>query len=165
MRRRRWFDDFFKEFEEIEKMFEKMFEEALTSKPGEPLFYGFSINIGPGGEPEIKTFGNIKSTPTGELIKGAREPFAEVMIDKDKNELIITAEMPGVSKEDIKISATEDSVTVRAETAQRKYYKEFPLEVKIDPNTAKANYNNGVLEIKVKLKEAPKERGVNIKVE
>jgi len=164
MVRRRWFEDFFKEFEDMEKMIEKMFEEAVT-KPGEPLFYGFSVDIGQSGIPRIKTFGNIKPTPTGGLIRSAREPFAEVMIDKDKNELIITAEMPGVSKEDIKISATEDSITLRAETAKRRYYKEFPLEVKIDPDTAKANYNNGVLEIKAKLKETPREKGVNIKVE
>ncbi len=163
VRRKRWFDDFFKEFEEMERMIERMFKEAWTSE--EPLFYGFSVSLGPGGEPEIKTFGNVKTTPTGELVKGAREPFAEVMTDKDKKELIITAEMPGVSKEDIKVNAQEDCVVVKAETAQRKYYKEFPLEVKIDPSTAKATYNNGILEIKAKLKEIPEEKGVNIKVE
>jgi len=177
VRRKRWFDDFFKEFEEMERMIERMFKEAWTSE--EPLFYGFSVSLGPGGEPEIKTFGNVKTTPTGELVKGAREPFAEVMTDKDKKELIITAEMPGVSKEDIKVNVYDNTIEISAKVKKEekeeregyirrerragRFYRAISLPCEVDAKKAKATYKNGILE--VRLPKVALEKGTYIKVE
>lgn len=167
IKRRSFFEDFLREFEEMDEMFERMFAElreyAPELKPGEPIYYGFSINVGPSGVPEVKTFGNIKQSPSG-LAVGEREPFADVIVDEKNAEAIVTVEMPGVSKEDIKISATENSIEVRADGEKRRYFKTMPLEVEIDPATCKATYNNGVLEVKAKLKK-PAKRGVEIKVD
>jgi HSP20 family protein len=41
----------------------------------------------------------------------------------------------------------EDKVSINVETSERKYYKEIPLKVKVNPKTSKATYKNGVLDI------------------
>jgi HSP20 family protein len=164
-RRRRIFDDFFRELEEVDRLFDRMFE-SMRSWQGvnleEPLYWGFSVRVGPSGVPEIQTFGNVETSPT--LRAGVREPYVETMVDEKNGELVVTAEIPGVTKEDIKINATESSVEIEAERDDRKYHKVVALDAEVDPSSAKARYNNGVLEIKFKLK-APPKKGVNIKVE
>ncbi len=167
MARKGFFDEYFREFEEMDKVFERLFRSLRTGeisgKEG-PLYYGFSMHIGPEGVPKITHFGNIKPQITGELIPESREPFSDVIVDEEKNQVIITLEMPGIDKKDIKLETTEDFVEVKAESEERKYYTKIPLDVQINTETASASYNNGVLEIKAKLKTLPK-KGREIKVE
>ncbi|MHA2501181.1 MAG: Hsp20/alpha crystallin family protein, partial [Candidatus Hodarchaeales archaeon] len=59
----------------------------------------------------------------------------------------IIAELPGVSKEDIDLSAAETSVTIEARSSNRRYRKEIELPGSINPETAKAKLKNGLLEI------------------
>ena len=54
--------------------------------------------------------------------------------------------MPGVSKNDLKLSATENVVTISAKHEDKKYHTEVPLLVKIDAKSADASYNNGIRE-------------------
>ncbi len=166
--RRRYFNDIFKEFENIDRMFDELFR-AGAYRIGEPLYYGFSMRIGEEGKPEIKTWGNvdvggIPGIGLG-LHSGVREPFAEQIVDEKKNEIIITAEMPGVDKKDIKTNATENSLEIKAETKDKKYYKNIQLKAEIDPRSTKARYNNGILEIKAKLKKPRRQEGFDVKVE
>ncbi|MFH1774687.1 MAG: Hsp20/alpha crystallin family protein, partial [Methanobacteriota archaeon] len=96
----------------------------------------------------------------------AREPFTDVIVDEKNSEVIVTAEIPGVAKEDIRINAAEDSIEIRAETRDKKYHKNLPLAVEINPNSTNAKYNNGILEIKARLQKASLLRkGVDIKIE
>lgn len=171
MRRRRpwrrpgWgFEDFFRDFRDIEDMFEKMFRALPEEKFEEPLYYGFSIRVGPEGEPEIRTFGNIKPTITGGLKPGTREPFTDVIVNEEKGELVLTAELPGCRKEDVEVNAAESSIEIKAETEGRRYYKNIPLEVEIDAASMKASFNNGILEVKANLKR-PSRKGVRINID
>lgn len=167
MRRINHFDDFFREFEELDNVFESLFERLRRGEYKEtegPFYYGVSVHVGPEGIPKVSHFGNIRTYPTGELTTDTREPFYDVIIDKDRNEAIVTLEMPGVEKKDIAIDATEETIEVKAETETRRYHQRIPLEMEIDPESARATYNNGVLEIKARLKEPLKE-GRRIKVE
>ena len=59
----------------------------------------------------------------------------------------IIAEMPGVEKEDIDISATASFVELRGSRGERKYFEHVDMPFEVDPNSAKATYKNGVLEI------------------
>jgi HSP20 family protein len=99
-----------------------------------------------------------------------REPFIDVM-DGDK-EIIATAEMPGLEKQDIKINVTEDMLEISAETKQEEkreekgyiyrerrsgsYYRAISLPSTVDPDNSKATYENGVLEIKMPKTEVKK---------
>lgn len=136
-------------------------EEGKVRKYG-PFIYGFTYSHEPGKEPEFKEFGNVKPGPRGaEPSPGAkREPLTDVMDQKDHYEII--AEIPGVNKEDINLNASEREVSISAETDDRRYYKDVPLEENIDPPSAKASYKNGVLKITVEKKGR---KGTEIKLE
>jgi HSP20 family protein len=110
--------------------------------------------------------------------EAVREPFTDIMETKDS--VIVTAELPGVAKEDIKINATEDTIEISAETREErkveeegyyrrerslgKYYRSYTLPAKVKPDKAKATYKNGVLEV-VLPKAEEKEKGKSIKID
>lgn len=186
-----WDDDFFfgrSIFREIEEEMERMHREmdALMERAlrgelpppekGGPIVYGFSMQIGPDGKPKIQEFGNTKlarglwrlpfrgseGDELPETSVMAREPITDVIETGD--EVWITAEVPGVRKEDIDIELGEDSLTIRVDTPERKYYKEVTLPCKVKTTGTKATYKNGVLDIKLKKLEA-KKGSKKIKVE
>ncbi|HEX54781.1 MAG: Hsp20/alpha crystallin family protein [Candidatus Altiarchaeales archaeon] len=170
-RRRDWFfDDFFKEFEEefreIEKDIMRIIEETMKIPTTDltntkPYIYGFSIRVGPDGEPRIERFGNIPNV--GLSSSDEREPLVDVIEGKD--EITIVAEIPGVEKDDIKLSIGRRSIEIRVDNENRKYYKRLNLPCEVIPEKARANYKNGVLEIKVKRLESSDSDSINIKIE
>ncbi len=105
-----------------------------------------------------------------------REPFIDV-IETDK-EVIATAEMPGLEKQDIKLNLTEDRLEISAETKHEEkkeekgyvyrerrsgsYYRAISLPSPIDPDKSKASYKNGVLEIKMPKTEVKKKTPLRI---
>lgn len=141
-----WDWDPFRDFDEIFRKMMRDIERAFRfGEMGEvkPIVRGFSIRIGPDGKPEIREFGTkplIKETGIEE-----RKPLVDV-IETD-NEIQVIAEMPGVRKEDIELKATERSLEIRAEGENRKYHEVVNLPAEVDPDSAKAKYNNGVLEV------------------
>ena len=76
----------------------------------------------------------------------------------------VIAEVPGVDKNDINLNASERKLIISVDTPQRKYYKEVDLPTEVDPQSAKATYKNGVLEVVLK-KVGKGEKGVKIKIE
>ncbi|MDH5815582.1 MAG: Hsp20/alpha crystallin family protein [Candidatus Nezhaarchaeota archaeon] len=169
----RIFDEIEREFEEIEEMIDRMIRTFMRAprEVGEvvvegPYCYGFSITIGPDGRPIIQEFGNVRPSRWGVERSDVRRPYVETHVDSKTGELKVIAELPGVDKDSIKVNATEDMVTIRAEQGDRKYYAEVKLPERVDPATAKASYRNGVLEVVLKLKEKVKEeRGYEVKIE
>lgn len=115
-----------------------------------PFVYGINLSVGPDGKPKISKFGNIQpKMGKREIIKNFREPLTEVMEEEDH--IIIVLEMPGITKNDIELKATEYSLTISAESDinNRKYRKNINLPNAIDPDHARARYQNGILEIKL----------------
>ncbi len=166
------FEDFFKEIEEVERAFLREFEDMLTrtsmvpEKPGQPIVYGFRITIGPDGRPIIEEFGNIRKTRGRPIISEEHEPPVDVFEEDDH--VVVIAEIPGVEKDKIDVRATENKLIIKASDTNRKYYKEVELPVEVKPETAKATYKNGILEVRIQKKEVKKEKkeeGVKVKVE
>jgi HSP20 family protein len=131
-----------------------------------PFIYGYSVNIGPDGKPIIREFGNLKpgskvegSPPLN--LRDSREPLIDVLDESDNVKII--AELPGVEKEDIQLSATEKKLTIKVDMPERKYYKELDLPAEVDNSSGKCVYKNGVLETIFKKKR--KSEGTRIKVE
>jgi HSP20 family protein len=161
------FDDLMKEMEEEMKEMEENFESLSNQFGGKqkenPHYYGVRIFIGPDGVPKVEEFGNIKKGKFGKpILSDEIEPMVDVIDHGD--EIWIVVDLPGVSKENIKVSATEDKIYLKAEGESRKYSKEIEVPSKIDPDSVKASYKNGVLEIKVKKKKE-EFKGKEVKVE
>lgn len=101
-----------------------------------------------------RVFGEFAWTPTLEVV------------EKD-NHLIARFEIPGVKKEEITVTVTEDGFTVEGErkveeeektknwyTTERaygKFVRTVPLPAGINPADIKATFTNGVLEVVVPL--------------
>ena len=79
--------------------------------------------------------------------------LAEVNI-YDK-EVKVVLEMPGASKDNIKIQAYENSVKILSDHPQRRY-QVIKIPQVADIKTIRATYKNGILEIVFNKKEKPK---------
>ncbi len=84
------------------------------------------------------------------------------------DDIIVTADMPGVEKGDIRINVTDDNVLemsaekkteakkeekgyIRHERSYSGYYRAIRLPVPVDKTKAKAGYNSGVPEISIPM--------------
>ncbi len=132
-----------------------------------PIVYGFRITIGPDGRPIIEEFGNVKRIGRRAVIEETIEPLVDVIDEKDR--IVVVAELPGIDKDKIDIRIKDNKLIIKAKDKDRKYYKEIELPAEVKPETAKAKYKNGVLEItiekKVKEEKEEEEGGIKIKVE
>jgi HSP20 family protein len=166
------FEEMDREFAEAEDMLSRMFRTvrdiapSASSTSAEPYYYGYQITVGPDGRPRIREFGNVKPAAKGLVEQSAvRQPLVDSVLNEKENTLTITAEMPGVNKEDIKLNVTDQYVTVQAERGDKKYHADIPVSVNLEESSAKAAYSNGILELKIRLKEASKPKGKAIKIE
>ncbi|SHO43549.1 Molecular chaperone (Small heat shock protein) [Nitrosotalea sinensis] len=126
-----------------------------------PYYYGYSLTVGPDGKPVVKEYGNVK--PGLSQKSEVREPFVDVIVDEKEKVLKIVAEMPGVEKKDIKIEVVGRTVNLDAENGDKKYHTKIPIKQKVDEDSVKATYSNGILEVKFQLKEdRPQGRTVTV---
>jgi HSP20 family protein len=78
-------------------------------------------------------------------VKEDREPLVDTIVNPDTVKVV--AELPGVEKPDISLECDGQKLTLKVDTDKRRYYKELELPVEVDPDTSKASYKNGVLEL------------------
>jgi HSP20 family protein len=128
-----------------------------------PYYYGYSLTVGPDGKPIVKEYGNVRPglLPASE----AREPFVDVIVDDKEKVLKIVAEMPGVEKKDIEIEVVGHTVNLDAENGDKKYHSKIPIKQKVDEDSVKATYSNGILEVKFRLREEDRPKGKRVTVE
>jgi HSP20 family protein len=168
---RRMFESIDREFAEAEEMLNRMFRTIRQTGPSEmavqgPYYYGYQITVGPDGKPHVREFGNVKPSSRGLVEQsGIREPLFDTVLDEKENTLTITAEMPGVTKQDIKVDVGEEFVSIHAEKGEKKYHTDIPVNVPLDDTSAKAIYANGILELKIKLETPPKRKAREVRVE
>jgi HSP20 family protein len=179
------FEDMFRGFDQMRREMEREFEDVEKTVPKDlvreydtpqggkvrevgPLVYGYSMTVGPDGKPRVEEFGNIKPSRrlgfgTGTSrheISGEMEPLADITTT-----VRVVIEMPGLSKDKIKVDAYEDKVEVKSDHPQRKYHKIVEIPSESDIETARSSYNNGVLEITFNKKEQSKTKGKTINIE
>lgn len=164
------FDDLDREFDEMNRMIDRMFTRMRAvdwdSMPvNQPIYYGVSVDVGPDGVPHVQQFGNVHPEGQGAIESGVREPYVTSFVDDERHKLRVTAEMPGIEKSDVKVEALDDRLMIRAEGKDRRYEKALPLRIPVDTESAKATYNNGVLEITLDLKKPERPKGRDIQVE
>jgi HSP20 family protein len=52
-----------------------------------------------------------------------------------------------VQKKDIELSVVGQTLRIKVDSAERRYFKEVHVPAHVDPDSTKATYNNGVLDI------------------
>ena len=178
-----WFPDIDEMMKEMEKMMQEAFknveqhvpknlvrerklDDGTTVREMGPIVVGYSVKIGPDGKPVVRKFGNIDAFPNilggGMSVKGEREPLVDVI--KGQDEIRVIAEVPGVAKEDLKVTADENTVTIESATGEQRYHKRVDLPDPVDPKTAKSTYKNGILEVSFKTR-SKTGGGVQINIE
>lgn len=162
------FEEQMKEFEQKvpkELVRERKLPDGTTRKEWGPFVYGYSMTVGPDGKPVIREFGNVKPSDVVRgkaALKEEREPLIDVISGDE--EVKVVAEIPGISREEIQLSATDKTLSIQANTPERKYRKEIDLPAGVDPASARSTYKNGILEVTFKRRDR-KDSGVSIKVE
>ena len=99
-----------------------------------------------------------------------------------EGELILKADLPGVPKENIKVTVEEGCLVIAGDRKEEKevkednfyrmereygsFYRRMPLDFEVDPNLIKATYKEGVLEVKVPIlaKQGPEPATIPINV-
>ena len=141
-----------------------IFEEFKTNEDNTgPHYYGCTMTVGPDGKPIVKEYGNVKP----ELLPASntREPIVDTIFDEKENLVKLVAEIPGVEKSDVKVLVQDKLVNISAEHDEKKYHVNVPIQYKVDENSAKASYKNGILELVFKLAKDEKPKGKTVEVE
>jgi HSP20 family protein len=95
--------------------------------------------------------------------------------------LTIRAELPGLSKDDIKVEVTEDTITIQGERKQEKkeeregysysecsygrFYRAIPLPEGVDASKATAEFRNGVLEVAMPAPPSPQSKARRLEIQ
>ncbi|MFQ6131309.1 MAG: Hsp20/alpha crystallin family protein [Armatimonadota bacterium] len=111
--------------------------------------------------------------------EGEGRPTVDVY--ETEGEVVVQADVPGMKKEDLEISATEDGITIRGESKREKeveeegyhrrerYYGRFartvPTPTAIDADQTKAKFRDGVLEIRAPKLSPPEAKGQKIAID
>lgn len=119
-----------------------------------------------GGELPVREFGRALWTPQIEMFERG-------------NELVVRADLPGISKENLKVEFADGALTIQGERkheeekrregrfhSERSYgsfLRTIPLPEGVDPDEAKATFRDGVLEIVMKAPEHERARRIEIK--
>jgi HSP20 family protein len=104
--------------------------------------------------------------PMSNFEKRCLEPLTE--IKETPSEIIVTVDLPCVRKEDVKLHATENMLTIEAlmyrkikfdklkaiyhKTEFQSYHKTVRLPSLVDPENARARFKHGILEVRLPKK-------------
>lgn len=111
-------------------------------------------------------FGN-RDEPSWDIDRKCLDPLVQMRETDD--EIIVTADLPCVEKEDIDVTVEENSLKIRAQTKEdlqferwggvhrrvrfNSFRKNVKLPSQVDPDEAEAKFKKGVLEVRLKKKE------------
>ncbi|WP_454916592.1 Hsp20/alpha crystallin family protein [Xanthobacter sediminis] len=109
--------------------------------------YGFSVRTGLGGVPQVRRFGNLNPTAKGTVVDDVREPLVDVFDEAD--EVIVTAEIPGVAESEITLSLEGQNLAL-ATTGRHRYAKTIALPANIVPASLERSHRNGILQVKLR---------------
>jgi HSP20 family protein len=136
---------------DLSKAGDRLSQTGEIHGPGKDVkgIYGFTVKVGLGDDrPRVEPFGNIREDrKTGHtVVQEVREPVVDVFEEEDH--VLVVAEMPGIGKEDVKITVEDDLLTISAERGDKKYRKEVLLPASSTREKTQVTCNNGVVEIK-----------------
>lgn len=109
------------------------------------------------------------------------EPTPSVDIYEEGDNIILKSEMPGISKDNVEINLTDDTITISGEkkkeekVEEKDYYRlersfgsfkrSFSLPAEVQPDKAKAVFKDGVLQVTIPKSEEAKKKEKKLKIE
>ncbi|CEP67716.1 HSP20-like chaperone [Moorella glycerini] len=122
---------------------------------------------------------DIREAMFRNLMTGLWEVGPRFDIYQTDREVVATAELPGLtSKDDVEITATEDTLAIRGEirrseeTEEQNYHRAerfygtfartVSLPARVEPEKATATYKNGILEVRIPKAENQRQRRIPI---
>ena len=147
-----WDDLFGGSFDSMIKRMEKMFSDMENLDDPNVKTYGYTMYQDPDGNRHVKEFGN-SAGDHGIESSMVREPLTDVSLEDGVVRVIV--EIPGVSKEDIILEGTKSTLSVNVDNGKRRFAKTLALPCDVDPDSASAEYNNGILEVTLTPVDSP----------
>ncbi|MDE1865216.1 MAG: Hsp20/alpha crystallin family protein [Candidatus Micrarchaeota archaeon] len=133
--------------DDINAFINKLFNEIIESNgipPGPGNVYRFDVSVNNDGI----TITPNASRQVQSVKMDTKEPLVDVIERRDGTTVI--SELPGVAKKEIELHADHEKLSIKAGTGKTTYSKLVPLPSMVDPTSASAIYNNGVLEVTFK---------------
>lgn len=112
------------------------------------------------------------------LLEGFWSPAVDVVDREDA--ILVRADLPGISREDIDVTIENNVLTIRGEKKQEKedksgeyvrseryygsFHRAFTLPSSVNPEKVSAKFDKGVLELSIAKKEEAKPRQIKIDV-
>ena len=108
----------------------------------------------------------------------AARDFPPINIWLSDNSVVVTSELPGVTRDDVTISLQEDALTLegarrpkqeqdanwqRRERTYGSFSRVVQLPFRADPGRVQARFNNGILEIELERLEADRPKKIEIR--
>jgi len=128
----------------------------------------------------LKMFEDVFNERVSPLFSSMIAPSFKVDIGEDEKAIYLSADLPGVRKEDVKVSMEEDVLNISAEREQQEEEKKknfhrlerswgcmsrsFTIGNHVDAEHISASYDNGVLKVVIPKLEHEESKGREIKV-
>jgi HSP20 family protein len=141
-------------FEEMQSRFDELFRRPFS--------------LGPSWIPRLRMSEMEEISPT-------------VDIFEEEGDVVVKAELPGMRKEDIEVKLTENTVTISGEkkkeekVEKKNYYRmersygsftrAFSLPAEVQTDKAKAQFTEGILQIRVPKTEEAKKKEKKVQIE
>ena len=126
-----------------------------------------------------RLFGNVYLRDEDTGIHGSWVPPVDIF-ETDSHDLVVRAELPGLSREDIEVTVENSTLVLKgekkldAEVKEENYrriertygtfHRSFTLPNTVDASRIAAEFKNGVLTVKLPFREEAKPRTINVEV-
>lgn len=124
-------------------------------------------------------FGPSRWSGIQRFVKEELSPVVDIY--REKGNVVVKAEVPGMTKENIKINLTDNSITIsgkkekeekieekeyyRYESSHGSFHRTFSLPEGVETDKAKATFKDGVLVVRLPISEEAKEKEREVVIE
>ena len=126
-----------------------------------------------------RVWGSMQDRGDEVTTRGGWQPPVDIF-ETDQKEIVLRAELPGLKREDIDLTVENNTLTIRAERrrdegvpaeqyhrSERGYgmsSRSFTLPNTVDASRVKAEYRDGVLTVRLPLREEARPRQIQVEV-
>tara|TARA_Y100001938_G_scaffold4287_1_gene5378 strand:+ start:305 stop:679 length:375 start_codon:yes stop_codon:yes gene_type:complete len=104
----------------------------------------------------------IESIPQSTASRFTNSVNRDVQVNEENGTITITAEMAGLSKDQVDIEVSNRTVVITAESERKNFSWDKTFNYEIDPESVKATMVNGILDMTIEKKEKTSAKKVEI---